>query len=97
VTLVDSREDYGAISKEDLSKNHRSWMIGLAPDHKMDAFKTLPELYHNYVKGEGVRVTKFGIYIGKKKFSLSGLLSRWIQYQTLGPIINKFTSSSQLL
>ena len=68
VTLLDSREDYGAISKEDLLNNHRSWMLGLA-DHGMDAIKTLPKLYHDYVKGEGVKVTEFDIYLGKKKIS----------------------------
>jgi len=70
VTLLDGREDYGSISKEDLVKNHRSWMLGLA-DHGMDAIKTLPKLYHDYVKGEGVKVTEFNIYLGKKKLSQS--------------------------
>jgi len=42
-------------------------MLGLA-DHGMDAIKTLPDLYENYVKGEGIRVKKFNMYLGKKKF-----------------------------
>ena len=67
VTLVDGRDDYGAFSKEELQKNHRSWMLGLA-DHGMDAIKTLPDLYENYVKGEGIRVKKFNMYLGKKKY-----------------------------
>jgi len=50
VTLLDGREDYGAFTMEELQKNHRSWMLGLA-DHGMDAIKTIPELYQNYIKG----------------------------------------------
>lgn len=68
VTLIDTRQDYGSISKEELSKHHRSWMLGLA-DHGMDAIKTLPDLYQNYVKGEGILVKEFAIYLGSKKMS----------------------------
>lgn len=68
VTLVDGREDYGNYSQEELSKNHRSWMLGLA-DHGMDAIKTLPDLYNNYVKGQGILTTEGNIYLGKKKIS----------------------------
>jgi len=70
VTLVDNREDYGGFTKEELSKNHRSWMLGLA-DHGMDAIKTLPALYENFVKGEGILVRDFNIYFGSKKFTQS--------------------------
>ena len=52
VTLLDGRQDYGSIPQKELSENHRSWMLGLA-DHGMDAIKTLPDLYENYVKDEG--------------------------------------------
>lgn len=68
VTLLDGRQDYGAFTKEELQKNHRSWMLGLA-DHGMDAIKTLPTLYHNYVKGEGIQVREFVIYLGTKKIT----------------------------
>lgn len=68
VTLLDGREDYGSFTKEELSKNHRSWMLGLA-DHGMDAIKSLPELYHNFVKGEGILVREFTIYLGSKKIT----------------------------
>ena len=51
VTLIDGRQDYGSIPQKELSENHRSWMLGLA-DHGMDAIKTLPDLYENYVKDE---------------------------------------------
>jgi len=43
-------------------------MLGLA-DHGMDAIKSIPELYENYVKGQGIRVTQFDIYLGKKCIS----------------------------
>ena len=66
VTLLDGREDYGSFTKEELCANHRSWMLGLA-DHGMDAIKTLPELYENYVKGEGILVREFNLFLGKKK------------------------------
>ena len=66
VTLIDGREDYGTFTKEELCANHRSWMLGLA-DHGMDAIKTLPELYENFVKGEGILVRELNIHLGKKK------------------------------
>ncbi|VEU39693.1 unnamed protein product [Pseudo-nitzschia multistriata] len=66
VTLLDGREDFGIFTKEELSENHRSWMLGLA-DHGMDAIKTLPDLYENYVKGEGILVREFNIFLGSKK------------------------------
>merc|ERR1719221_43180 len=68
VTLVDGREDYGSYSQEELSKNHRSWMLGLA-DHGMDAIKTLPDLYNNYVRGTGNSRQEGNIYLGKKRIS----------------------------
>ncbi len=68
VTLIDGREDYGFFTKEELCASHRSWMLGLA-DHGMDAIKTLPELYENYVKGEGILVKEFNLYLGSKKIS----------------------------
>ena len=67
VTLIDGRQDFGALSKEELIKSFRSWMLGLA-NHGVDAIKELPELYENYVKGEGIEVEEINIYLGKKKF-----------------------------
>lgn len=66
VTLIDGREDYGKFTQEELKENHRSWMLGLA-DHGMDAIKSLPDLYNNYVKGEGISVNEFNVYMGSKK------------------------------
>ena len=43
-------------------------MLGLA-HHGMDAIKTLPNLYENYCKEEGVTVPYGDIYIGATKFS----------------------------
>ena len=68
VTLVDGRPDYGGFTKKELSANHRSWMLGLA-DHGMDAIKALPALYENYIKGEGVLLEEFNIYLGKKRMT----------------------------
>jgi kynurenine 3-monooxygenase len=67
VTLIDGLQDFGALSKEELAKSFRSWMLGLAT-HGLDAIRELPELYNNYVKGEGVELKEFNIYLGKKKF-----------------------------
>lgn len=68
VTLLDGRPDYASFTKEELTKNHRSWMLGLA-DHGMDAIKTLPALYENYVKGEGIMVQEFSLHLGKKRIT----------------------------
>mmetsp|Transcript_24960 Transcript_24960/g.54731 ORF Transcript_24960/g.54731 Transcript_24960/m.54731 type:complete len:524 (-) Transcript_24960:63-1634(-) len=68
VTLLDNRDDYGVFTKEELVENHRSWMLGLA-DHGMDAIKSLPALYENYVKGEGILIREFNIFLGTKKMS----------------------------
>jgi len=68
VTLLDGRPDYGSFTKQQLTENHRSWMLGLA-DHGMDAIKTLPALYENYVKGEGINLREFNIYLGEKRIT----------------------------
>ncbi|OEU09926.1 FAD/NAD(P)-binding domain-containing protein [Fragilariopsis cylindrus CCMP1102] len=70
VTLIDGRQDYGSIPQKELSENHRSWMLGLA-DHGMDAIKTLPNLYENYVKDEGILLREFTLYLGSKKITQS--------------------------
>ena len=70
VTLIDGRQDYGSIPQKELSENHRSWMLGLA-DHGMDAIKTLPDLYKNYVKAEGILLQEFTLYLGSKKITQS--------------------------
>lgn len=43
-------------------------MLGLA-DHGMAAIKSLPALYENYAKGEGIEVRGFNVFLGKKKIS----------------------------
>jgi kynurenine 3-monooxygenase len=85
VTLLDGREDYGTMTKEELIKNHRSWMLGLA-DHGMDAIRTLPELYNNYVKGEGILLTEFSIYLGQKKIT-----------QTTAPVAGKVATEAYIV
>lgn len=68
VTLVDGRQDFGALSKEELSKSFRSWMLGLA-NHGMDSIREIPDLYNNYVKGEGVELEELNLYLGSKKIT----------------------------
>ena len=66
VILIEGRQDYGLLTKEQLSSSHRSWMIGLA-DHGIDAMKTLPKLYDNYIKSEGMKLDGINVYVGKRK------------------------------
>lgn len=66
VTLIDNRQDLGSLSQEELSKSFRSWMLGLT-NHGLDAIREVPNLYHNYVKGEGVQLDEFNIYFGSKE------------------------------
>ena len=69
VTLIDSRYDFGTFTKEELKEKHRSWMLVLG-DHGLDAIRTLPTLYNDYVKGEGVILTDLLLYYaGKKQMS----------------------------
>mmetsp|Transcript_12118 Transcript_12118/g.22684 ORF Transcript_12118/g.22684 Transcript_12118/m.22684 type:complete len:507 (+) Transcript_12118:143-1663(+) len=68
VTLVDGRQDFGALTKDELSKSFRSWMLGLA-NHGLDALRELPELYDNYVKGEGIQLEELSIYLGSKRLN----------------------------
>jgi len=70
VTLVDNRRDFGSISKEELAKSFRSWMLGLT-DHGIDALRELPELYNKYVMGAGIFITEINIYLGKRKITQS--------------------------
>mmetsp|Transcript_18349 Transcript_18349/g.45560 ORF Transcript_18349/g.45560 Transcript_18349/m.45560 type:complete len:518 (+) Transcript_18349:258-1811(+) len=68
VTLLDGRPDYASFTKKELQETHRSWMLGLA-DHGMDAIKALPALYDNYVKGEGILLREFNIFLGQKRIT----------------------------
>ena len=65
--LIESRADLGALNKDELQTNHRSWMIGLA-NHGLEAIRTVPDLFENYVSGIGVPVEHFQIFIGSKGF-----------------------------
>lgn len=64
--LIESRADLGALNKEELQSNHRSWMIGLA-NHGLEAIRTVPDLFENYVSGIGVPVEHFQIFIGSTR------------------------------
>ena len=68
VTLLDGREDYASFTKKEMQKAHRSWMLGLA-DHGLDAIKTIPSLYENYVKGEGILIEELNIFFGEKRIT----------------------------
>jgi kynurenine 3-monooxygenase len=66
VTLVESREDLGVLDPETELKAHRSWMISLA-SHGLDACRTIPELYDNYISNVGVRIRSLSIFLGAKE------------------------------
>lgn len=68
VTLIDDRQNYGTISREDLSK-HRSWMIGLA-NHGIGAIRSIPDLWDEYVEGIGVSVERVSIHLGAKEIKM---------------------------
>lgn len=66
VTLLDGRQDYCSFTKQELSENHRSWMVSLN-DHGLDAIRAVTAFYENYVKGEGVLQEEINLYIGEKR------------------------------
>jgi len=68
VTLVESRDDLGKLSVDELRKTHRSWMVGLA-GHGFEALRTIPALYDNYVSQShaGVRLESVSIVLGSKE------------------------------
>ena len=68
VTLIDGRQDFGSLTKEELSKSFRSWMLALA-NHGCDALREVPTLYEEYVNGTGVKVEELNIYLGKKRIT----------------------------
>lgn len=68
ITLLDGRQDYASFTKKEMQETHRSWMLALA-DHGVDAIKTLPTLYEDYVKGEGINVREFNIFLGEKRIT----------------------------
>lgn len=68
VTLIDDRQNYGTISREDLSE-HRSWMIVLS-NQGMDAIRSIPGLWNEYVEGIGVRVDRTAIHLGSREIKV---------------------------
>lgn len=68
VTMIESRPDLGQLDKEEL-KAYRSWMIGLA-GHGLEAVRSVPGLYENYLTDVGIQVTEGNIFIGSKKISM---------------------------
>jgi kynurenine 3-monooxygenase len=69
ITLVESRQDLGQLSLDVLQSQHRSWMIGLA-GHGLEAVRSVPGLYDNYLANIGVKLTEGALYIGKKKITM---------------------------
>jgi len=68
ITLIESRDDLGQLNQEEL-QSHRSWMIGLA-GHGLEAVRSIPGLYENYLSNVGVKLTEGSIFIGSKKLSM---------------------------
>ena len=69
VTLIESRSDLGQLTPKELNESHRSWMIGLA-GHGLEAVRSIPNLYEDYLSDVGVQLTEGAIYIGSKKMSM---------------------------
>lgn len=69
VTLIESRSDLGQLTPTELNESHRSWMIGLA-GHGLEAVRSIPNLYEDYLSDVGVQLTEGAIYIGSKKMSM---------------------------
>lgn len=65
VTMIESRPDLGQLDKEELNA-YRIWMIGLA-GHGLEAVRSLPGLYENYLTNVGIQVTEGNIFMGRKK------------------------------
>lgn len=68
VTLIESRQDLGQLNQDEL-QSHRSWMIGLA-GHGLEAVRSVPTLYEEYLSNVGVQLTEGNIFIGSKKLSM---------------------------
>ena len=70
VTLVESHTDIGTLSVAELRQNHRSWMLALA-GHGLEALRTIPELYKDYVQQPhvGVRLEGISIFLGSKELN----------------------------
>jgi len=68
VTLLESRSDLGQLDVQRDLPSKRSWMIGLA-GHGLNALRTLPKLYNDYVQQPhvGVELQTFTIYLGATK------------------------------
>ena len=69
VTLIESRQDLGQLNQTELQA-HRSWMIGLA-GHGLEAVRSVPGLYDEYLSDIGIQLTEGAVYFGSKKFSMS--------------------------
>ena len=67
-TLIESRADLGILSQDELQSSHRSWMIGLA-NHGLEAIRTVPGLFEDYISGIGVSVEELHICLGSKRIN----------------------------
>ena len=66
VKLVEYREDLGLLDPDTELKAHRSWMIALA-GHGLEAVRTLPKLYNDFVNGVGVDIRYVSIFLESRK------------------------------
>jgi kynurenine 3-monooxygenase len=70
VTLLESRPDLGQLDPETELKEYRSWMIALA-GHGLEAVRSIPELYCDYISNLGVRIEQVSIFLGAKELKMS--------------------------
>lgn len=68
VTLIEPRSDLGLYDPETELKKYRSWMLGLA-GHGLEALRTLPNLYEEYVADIGVPMKSVSLYLGSRAFT----------------------------
>lgn len=68
ITLVDNRQDFGLVKKEEMKNRFRSWMLGLA-SHGIVALKEVDGLYEEYCKDVGVPLEGLSIHLGAKEIA----------------------------
>lgn len=71
VTLVESRTDLGKLDPKTELQAYRSWMIGLS-GHGLEAVRSVPGLYDEYLANVGILLQEAYIYIGSKKLGGGG-------------------------
>mmetsp|Transcript_22990 Transcript_22990/g.49750 ORF Transcript_22990/g.49750 Transcript_22990/m.49750 type:complete len:259 (+) Transcript_22990:210-986(+) len=67
VTLIESRPDLGQLDQDDL-QSRQSCMTGLA-GNGLEAIRSIPTLYENYVSGIGIPITEGNMFISPTNIS----------------------------